>query len=330
MKTKKKVLICGASGFVGFNLFQNLSQIEDWGIWGTYFSNHYHRLALGRFPELVKDHFLRADLTDPNQVNNIMDRGFDVVIQAAAFSSGAKDTKTKPWIQVTPSGVINSWVLQSAFDHKVEQVIFLGSSILYPSQDEPSKETDVDENNLSEVHRYASKMKLLAEEQCRILSQYGTTKFTVIRPSNLYGPYDRFDPERSHVFAATIRKVAEAKDGDKIVVWGKGQEVRDFLYINDFVRLVKMVIDRQDYQFDIFNAATGEAVTVDELNKKVIAVSEKNLEVIYDPNGPTIGTKISMDTSKVRDKFGWEARVSLSNGITRTLEWYKSNILEKK
>lgn len=325
MKTKKKVLICGVSGFVGFNTLQNLSKREDWGVWGTYLSNRYHRLALGRYPEFADDHFLRADLTDQNQVNNILDRGFDVVIQAAAYSSGAKETKTKPWAQATPSNVINSWVLQSAFDHQVGHVIFLGSSVVYPNGDKPSKETDIDENNLSEVHRYNSKMKLLAEEQCRVLSRCGQTKFTVIRPANLYGPYDRFDPDRSHVLPAAIRKVAEAEKG--VVIWGKGEEVRDFLYIDDFVRLVELIIDSSaNYKFDIFNAGSGEGITVRELYPKIIQVAKKDhLKITYDPTAPTIGTKIRLDSNKARKKFGWNPMLTLEGGIERTLTWYEQN-----
>jgi len=321
LTTKKRVLILGASGFVGFNIFQALSQRSDLDVWGTWQSNRYNRLD----PWNSNKKLIWAnDLTTKESVNIALEPGFDVVIQAAAYSTGAKDAKERPYIQITPNAVINSWVFQSAFDHNVSQVIFLSCSVMYPSQDEPSKETDVDRNDLSGPYFGASNMKLYCESMCKFFAELGRTKFTAIRPSNIYGPHDRFDPERSHVFGATIRKVVESTDG-KVVVWGKGQELRDFLYVDDFTRLVELVIDRQDYNFDVFNAASGEAVTIKELVEKAVRISGKNLEIVYDPNGPTIGTKIRTSIDKAKEKFGWEPRVSLDEGIARTIEWYRQN-----
>jgi len=323
LKTKK-VLVLGASGFVGFSIFEALSKRDDLEVWGTYQRNRYQRLNQFHKPKINFNHLIPADLTDPKQVLNIMANKFDVVIQTAAYSTGAKDAKEKPYTQITPNAVINSWVFQAAFDSNVSQVIFPSCSVMYPSRDEPSKETDVDRNNLAGPYFGAANMKLYSEAMCQFFAGLGKTKFTVIRPSNIYGPYDRFDPERSHVFGATIRKVLEAQDG-KVVVWGQGQEVRDFLYVSDFVRLIEMVIDRQDYAFDIFNVGLGKSVTIRELVEKVISVSGKNLEIVYDPSGPTIGTKISMNIDKVEQKFGWQPEISLNIGIAKTINWYRSN-----
>ncbi len=195
---------------------------------------------------------------------------------------------------------------------------------MYPSRDEPSKETDADRNNLFGPYFGAANMKLYSEALCQFFAGLGRTKFTAIRPSNIYGPHDRFDPERSHVFGATIRKVLEAQDS-KVVVWGQGQEVRDFLYEDDFVRFVELVIDRQDYTFDVFNVGLGRSVTIRELVDKVVSISGKDLEIVYDPSGPTIGTKISMNIDKAKEKFGWQPKVSLDEGIARTIAWYRQN-----
>lgn len=318
MTTQKRVLVLGASGFVGYSLFEALTKREDLDVWGTYQTNRYGRIK----PYSKK--LIKADLTKEKRVSKVLCLRFDVVIQAAAYSTGAKDAKERPYIQITPNAVVNSLVFQAAFDNHVSQVIFPSCSVMYPSRDEPSKETDVDRNNLLGPYFGAANMKLYSEAMCQFFAGLGRAGFTAIRPSNIYGPHDRFDPERSHVFGATIRKVMEAKDG-KVVVWGQGQEVRDFLYVDDFVRFVELVIDRQDYPFDIFNVGLGQSITIRELVEKVVGASGKNLEIVYDPSGPTIGTKISMNINKAKEKFGWQPRVSLDEGIAKTIAWYRQN-----
>lgn len=320
MTTQKRVLILGASGFVGFSLFEALTKRKDLNVWGTYQSNRYQRFK-------DNSNLIRADLTKLGQLA-LITKGFDVVIQAAAYSTGAKDAKERPYIQITPNAVINSLAFQAAFDNNISQLIFFSCSVMYPSRDEPSKETDVDRNNLSGPYFGAANMKLYSEAMCQFFAGLGRTQFTVIRPSNIYGPHDRFDPERSHVFGATIRKVLEAQDG-KVIVWGQGKEVRDFLYEDDFVRLVELVIDRQDYAFDVFNVGLGQSITIRELVEKVVKASGKDLAIVYDPNGPTIGTKISMNTDKVREKFGWRPQISLDEGIAKTIAWYRQNKMKE-
>lgn len=322
MTTQKKVLVLGASGFVGFILFDALKKREDLDVWGTYQNNRYGRID----PDNKK--LMKAELTNRYVVDEVLSLEFDIVIQAAAYSTGARDAKEKPYLQITPNAVVNSWVFQAAFNNNVSQVIFPSCSVMYPSRDEPSKETDVDRNNLLGPYYGAANMKLYSEAMCQFFAGLGKTRFTAIRPSNIYGPHDRFDPERSHVFGATIRKVMEAQD-DKIIVWGQGKEVRDFLYEDDFVRFVESVIYRQDYAFDIFNVGLGKSITIRELVEKVVKISGKNLEIVYDPNGPTIGTKISMNIEKAKEKFGWQPLVSLDEGIARTISWYRQNKLKE-
>jgi len=327
LKSKKRVLVLGASGFLGFNIFETLSKKEDLVVYGTYLSNLYNRLSLGKYL-LDNKKLIMADLTDRRQVERTIGNGnFDVIIQMAACSTGAKDVMERPYIQVTPNAVMNSWVFQATYDNKVGQVIFPSCTVAYPSSDVPSKETDVD---LSPKGPYfgVARMKLFSEGLCQFFAELpnSQTRFTAIRHSNIYGPHDRFDPDRSHVFGATIRKVMESKDG-KVVVWGKGQEVRDFLYIDDFVRFIEMVIDKQDYKFDVFNLGSGCPVTIAKLVQKVIDLSGRKLEIVYDSQGPSLGTKISITSLKAFNKFFWSPKVSLNEGIGKTIEWYRKNIL---
>ncbi|MDP3731064.1 MAG: NAD-dependent epimerase/dehydratase family protein [bacterium] len=323
MKNKKRVLVLGASGFLGYNIFNHLSKREDLDVHGTYLENSYGRLNLTKDSERLT----RIDLTKEESVQFVT-TGYDVVIQMAACSTNAKDALNTPYIQVTPNMVMNSWLFQAAFDNKVGQVIFPSCTVMYQGKDTPYREGDADFDALEGTYDGVGCMKMASEKFAKFFARLGRTKFTAIRHSNIYGPHDRFDPDRSHVFGATIRKVLESKDG-KVVVWGQGKEVRDFLYVDDFVRFVEMVIDQQDYKFDVFNLGSDHPIKIGELVQRVIDLSGKNLEIVYDPSGPTLGTKISIDSSKAKNKFFWNNKTSLGVGISKTIDWYRQNILKE-
>ncbi len=321
MSTKKRVLVCGASGFLGKNIFEHLSRRNDLEVRGTYLLNRYNRV------DTNNPRFSKVNLTKEEEVYKAI-QDIDVVVQMAASSTGAKDVKERPYIQVTPNAVANSWIFQAAFDNNVPQVIFPSCTVMYDDSDMGQKETDLDLNKITpeKVYYGAAKMKTYIESQCQFFAGLGRTRFTAIRHSNIYGPHDRFDPERSHVFGATIRKVLNSQDG-KVVVWGQGKEVRDFLYVDDFVRFIEKVIDQQDYRFDVFNLGSDQPITIAELVARVILVSDKDLEIVYDPQGPTLGTKTSINSTKAREKFGWQPKVSLNDGIAKTIDWYRKNII---
>lgn len=324
MTIEKKILVCGASGFLGKNMFDALSQRGDFKVYGTYLTNRYNRID-PRNPRLIK-----ADLTKSEHVDFIFKLGFDVVIQTAANSSGSKDDIERPQIHVTPNVAINNLLIAAAHEYGVNQFIFPSCTIMYPSQDEPSSESNVDLNkDFAPVYFGGAWMKVFSEKLCEFFSRLGKTGFTVIRHSNIYGPYDRFDPDKSHVFAATIRKVADAPNNSKIVVWGQGKELRDFLHVFDFVKFIELVIDKQDYNFSIFNLGSEEPIFISDLVKRTIGVSGKNLGIEYNPKGPTIGNKTSINCSKARTKFDWKPKISLDEGIRSTLEWYNKNKASK-
>lgn len=321
MTTKRKILVCGASGFIGFNAFQRLSQRNDFEVHGTYLTNQYHRIPTPD-PRLHK-----ADLTEVRDVEQIFkNQNFDAVILTAANSSGSKDDKKQPEIHVTNNNIINSRIFRAAHDYSVGQLIFPSCCIMYQDSNTPLKETDVDLNaGLREVHFGGGWMKLYHEKQAEFFSRRGRTKYTVLRQSNLYGPHDRFDYERSHVTAATISKVLTAKD--KIQSSGKNQE-RDLLYIDDLLDLYELILDRQDYIFDLFNVGYGQTVTIGELVEKTVVASGKKLEIEFRQSHDSIGAKISVDISKVKAKFGWKPKINLDEGLAKTLAWRQAELVK--
>jgi nucleoside-diphosphate-sugar epimerase len=160
---------------------------------------------------------------------------------------------------------------------------------------------------------------------CEFYSRIGTTKYTAIRHSNIYGPHDKYDLERSHVFGATVTKVMTAAQG-KVSVWGSGEEGRDLLHVDDLTALVENILERQTSPFELVNAGAGHAVTDKSQVQRVIEASGRDLRMEHDLSKPSIPTTLCVDCAKAKALFGWEPKVGLDEGIRRTLEWYNSNL----
>lgn len=315
---KKKILVCGATGFIGRNTAETLAEKDDYKVYGTYFnSKPYNNLKI----ELIK-----ADLRNESDVKKVV-KGKDIIVQMAATTSGASDVIYKPYYHVVDNARMNPLIFRAAHEYKVLNVIFPSCTTMYHSSNKPIKETDLDlKKGVPEKYFGVAWMKVFIEKTCEFFSKLGNTKYTVLRHSNIYGPYDKFDLKRSHVFGATMTKVMTATEGDSILVWGTGEEERDLLYVSDVVSFIEKAIDKQETQFDLVNVGLGKSISVSNLVKKIIEISGKKLKIEYDPSKPTIKTKVCLDSTEAKKRFNWEPKVSLEEGIIKTMNWYKENI----
>ena len=313
---KKRVLVCGATGFIGRNVTEALAPREDLDVHAVRFTSSAYDCANVTWHQ--------ADLRLESDVARLVD-GVDVVIQAAATTSGAKDIVTRPFIHVTDNAVMNSLLFRAAHEKKVGHIIFFSCTVMYPSSDRPLGEADFNAN--APLHpRYfgVGWTKIYVEKMCEFYASLGVTRYTAIRHSNIYGPHDKFDLERSHVFGATVTKVMTADDG-KITVWGSGEEERDLLYVDDLVDFVTAAMDRQDASFGLYNCGAGKSVAIKDLVAKIVDGSGRSLRVEHDLSQPTIKTTLSVDCTKAREELGWEPRTSLDDGIARTIDWWRLN-----
>lgn len=318
--SKRRVLVCGASGFIGRNVAERLSARDDLEVSGTYCATTPTG-ALAANPRLT---LIRADLTDRAQVHRVL-AGVDVVIQAAAVTTGSKDVVTRPYVHVTDNAVMNSLIFRACFEHKVQHVVFFSCTTMYPNQDQPVKESDFT-GQIIDKYFGVGWTKVYIEKLCEFYSRIGQTKYTAIRHSNIYGPYDKYDLERSHVFGATVTKVMTAPDGT-ITVWGDGSEARDLLYVSDLVRFVETVIDQQQVPFELINVGCGQAVSVKTLVEAIMAASGRPLRIVFDTTKPTIPFSLALTIDKARERYGWRPSVSLEEGIRKTLAWYREPIV---
>ena len=313
---KKTILVCGATGFIGRNIIEHLAKIANYKLIGT-----YHNKPPFTHQGVT---WVKADLTDPVQVSTVLE-GVDILIQAAAVTSGVMTIFSHPEIHITDNVVMNSYLFRFAYERRLEHVVFFSCTIMLHSSDSPLSEQDFDANR--EMHpRYfgGGWNKVYLEKMCEFFSRIGQTKFTVIRHSNVFGPYDKFDIQRAHVLGASITKVMNSEEN--ITVWGSGEETRDFLYIDDLVGMVGNVLEKQTEKFSIFNCGSGVSTSINELVRIIISISGKSLSILHDISKPSIATNIFLNCSKAKVELGWEPEISLRTGLEKTINWWRKNI----
>jgi nucleoside-diphosphate-sugar epimerase len=140
----------------------------------------------------------------------------------------------------------------------------------------------------------------------------------------MYGPHDKYDLEKSHVFGATITKVMTSEDG-KINVWGTGEEVRDLLYVEDLVHFIDIAINKQTTSYELFNVGLGQGIKIKDLVHKIVEHSGRGLEIVHDLLKPTIPTSLYLDCTRAKEILGWAPKYTLDEGIIKTIDWYKQN-----
>ena len=309
----KNILIAGASGFVGTHLVKKLSNYGA-KIVGSYF-NH---LPNQKIPNVK---FIKADYTN-YQDCLAATKNIDFVFMVAANSSGAAVMEKTPLAHLTPNVVMNSQILAAAYENNVSKFCFVSSNTVYPVTDFPVKEEDVNYNFFSKYF-IVGWMKLFSEIMSQMYAKHikSPMKTLVVRPGNLYGPHDKFRWNESKVIAALIRKSIERHD--PFIVWGDGNDLKDFLYIDDFILGLLMAFESFD-DFDAVNIASSIPVTIKEALS--IILKEENYQsakVKYDSSKPTMLPKRLINTDKIRKKCNWNPQISLSEGLKLTIDWYK-------
>ena len=321
MKEKRRVLVCGASGFLGSNIFERLQQRKDLNVCGTFFS----KSGFGSISNIDYANFQNKDYC----LN--LTRGVDTLVQCAALTAGSG--RKDEWGNYSRiNEQINLNLVDAAVRNGAKHFIFLSCSVMYPTNlNHPVKEEDVDEDGIASIYLQGAVGKLNSERRMWAES-FGDTSFTVVRHSNIYGPRDKFDLQNSHVLAATIQKAMTSQNG-QLNMHGNMNIVRDLLYVSDFVDFIEdSVVFGPREKFIIFNVGAGNGVSISELARKIIKISEKNLRIVLELEkhmAYMVPTSIVLDIKKARNIMGWKPVVSLGEGIRKTIEWWKENYEQK-
>ena len=253
-----------------------------------------------------------------------------VVFLAAAKVGGIMANNTYKADFISDNLVIASNVIRSAYDAGVSKLINLGSSCIYPKHaPQPMREEHLLTGPLEPTNEPYAIAKISALKLCRYFhEQYGVNFYSAM-PTNLYGPGDHFDLQTSHVLAALIRKIDDAKRADSAVtLWGDGSPLREFLHVDDLADALIFLAEKVDaadiqpHVADLFlNVGTESEISIRDLAALISRVEGYTGSFEWDTTKPNGTPRKLMDSSRIH-ALGWQPRISLEDGIRRTYEWY--------
>ena len=313
-----RVLVTGGSGFIGTNYLKFVNK-KDYKIKATYYENE-------NFYKVENIEYVKSNLENLSECKEIC-KNIDIVIMCAANSSGAAIMERTPLVHLTPNIRMNLNMLEAAYEAGIKKFVFISSNTVYPHVDYAVKENDTNYKFFEKYH-VVGWMKKFTEEVCEIYSNKIKNKMTtiVIRPGNLYGPHDKFDEEKSKVIASLIRKIVEKQD--PIIVWGDGNDLKDFLYIEDFVRALDKIVENIN-NYQVLNIASGKGITIKEILKKIITIENAEyLNIKFDLTKPTMIPKRLIDISKSKEIINFEPSINMQDGLRKTIDWYKKNFVK--
>ena len=303
------------------------------GIWRALERNGYTNLVGKPSREL--------DLTNQQAVNDFFaSEKPDYVVLVAAKVGGIVANNTYRGQFIYENMMIEMNVIHAAKEHGVKKLLFLGSSCIYPKMaPQPMKEEHLLTGPLEPTNEPYAIAKIAGIRLCDAYNRQYGTNFISAMPTNMYGPGDNYHPENSHVLPAFIRRFHEAKEQavEKVVCWGSGSPLREFLYSDDLAEACVFLLENIDYADAAFedesgtvqshiNVGSGSEVTIKELAETVADVVGYTGKIEWDASKPDGTPRKLMDSSKLR-KLGWEPKIGLREGIARAYDDFRKRYL---
>jgi GDP-L-fucose synthase len=314
MDKSKKIYIAGHKGMVGSAVKRNL---EEKG-----YKNLLYKTS--------------SELNLINQAS--IDKFFseekpEVIIIAAAKVGGILANNTYRAEFIYNNLMIEANIINAAYNNKAEKLIFLGSSCIYPKlAPQPLKEEYLLSDYLEFTNEPYAIAKIAGIKLCESYYRQYDCNYYSAMPTNIYGEQDNFNPQTSHVIAALIRKVHEAKmqNANHIVVWGSGRPKREFLFSDDLAEAINFLMENVNaadlYEKGIshINVGTGEDLTITELAELISKVAGFKGTIKYDSTKPDGTPRKLMDVSRLQN-LGWKHKISLEEGIKKAYNWFSEN-----
>lgn len=301
-----KTLVAGSTGLVGSAIVRALKESGQ---------------------EVIEVSSKIVDLTNREATFNFLqEKKPDLVIDAAAKVGGIGANNSLPVDFLSVNLQIQTNLMDAAHAAQVEKFIFLGSSCIYPRQSpQPIKEEYLLTGPLESTNSAYALAKIAGIELIKSYrKQYGH-KWISLMPTNLYGPNDNFDLESSHVLPALINRFVTAVDTgiDKVTLWGSGQVLREFLHVDDLAQAVITAAEKYDGASHL-NIGSGKDLTIQALAELISKQAGFNGKINWDRDKPDGTPRKVLDISRIKS-FGWEPKISLNDGITQTIDWYRKN-----
>lgn len=250
----------------------------------------------------------------------------DIIVLAAAKVGGIWANDQHPYPFLYDNLTIQSNVINAAHKYDVEQLIFLGSSCIYPKHaSQPIKEEYLLTGSLEPTNQWYAIAKIAGIKLCEALNRQYGRNYVSLMPTNLYGPGDNFDLETSHVVPAMLRKFHEAAENGHtpVKLWGTGEPKREFLHVQDLAKAIAFAVEN-DIEGDIYNVGTGKDISICELAYLIQRIVGHEGEIIWDTSKPDGTPRKLLDVSKLHS-LGWKHCKELSEGLAETYRWFLQN-----
>ena len=302
---EKSVLVTGGSGFLGSRV---VSLLKEKGVKNviTPSSKEYDLRLKENCDKITKD--------------------IDIVFHLAAKVGGIGFNNEKPGELFYDNLIMGTNIMEESRQNNVEKVIALGTICSYPKFTPiPFSEDSIWQGYPEETNApygLAKKMLLVQSDAYRKQYQFNSV---VVFPTNLYGPNDNFDDSSSHVIPAIIKKILFAKKERKssVSLWGDGTPTRDFLYVDDAAEGI--VLTGEKYSKSIpLNLGTGIEISIKELAEKLLKIINVDLEIIWETDKPNGQPRRCVDNQKAKNEIEFESKISMNEGLKRTVEWYEA------
>jgi GDP-L-fucose synthase len=267
------------------------------------------------------------DLRDQSKVKNFfLSEKPTIVIDSAAKVGGILANNNYPYQFLLDNLLIQNNLIQAAHENNVEKFIFLGSSCIYPKlAPQPLKEEYLLTSGLEPTNEWYAIAKITGVKLCESIRKQFKKDFVCLMPTNLYGPFDNFDLNTSHVMPAMIRKFHEAKlnDHSNVTLWGSGNPFREFLHVDDLAKAVNFFIENRLPE-NLYNVGTGEDLTIRNLALIIQKVVGHKGNILWDSEKPDGTPRKLLDISKLKH-LGWTHQIELQDGIQNTYNWFVTN-----
>ncbi len=291
------------------------------------------QLSSRGFTNIVTCTHAEMDLCNQQQVHNFMQQERpDYVVLAAARVGGIHANNTYSADFIYQNLMIEANVIHEAYQSGCQELLFLGSSCIYPKlAQQPMTESALLTGVLEPTNEPYAIAKIAGIKLCESYNRQYGTDYRSVMPTNLYGPHDYFHPENSHVIPALIRRFHEAKvmQAEQVAVWGSGKPMREFLHVDDMAAasVHVMLLDKKTYldntapMLSHINIGTGVDVTIGEMAQLVKDVVGYSGKLVFDASKPDGPPRKLMDVSRL-ERLGWKAGIDLKSGLENTYEWF--------
>ena len=307
MKKDDKIYVAGHRGLVGSAIVRRL------------LAEGYGNLILRTSSEL--------DLREQLAVREFFsDESPDVVILAAAKVGGILANNSYPADFIYDNLMMEANVIHSAHLSGVKKLLALGSTCIYPKlAAQPLREDALLTGPLEPTNEWYAVAKIAGIKLCQAYRRQYGSDFIAAMPTNLYGPGDNFDLEKSHVLPALVRKFHEAKQAKSasVTLWGTGKALREFLHVDDLAEACLFLLNRYDGE-QIVNIGVGKDLSIGELAELVKSVVGFEGSIEYDASKPDGTPRKLVDVSKING-LGWRAAIELEDGVRDTYNWFLEN-----